>query len=366
MFGELSSALDVRRLVLIVAGNVAFGTLLGYFLGIVVVPWAPEFGAAFGTLIGALTSPILLLCLADRCLGRTLPLVYGLTTMLGFSLLPAGFGRFLFPLTTITLCGTCLILLWCGPAMGESPRVGLCRSCNYDLRGNVSGICPECGRPISAVTDHMNNHASPNSTRPRARITRSAIACCLTAMVLWMEWPRGTDRQSRSVSFTYPSTVPSENRATSAAWFQALEDEDKSSRANAVIALARSGQTAAIPQIRRLLYDRDYYVRERAIVALSILKDDGLMPALEAMLESKDSGVVLSAVRAAGAMGRVAEIPRLVSFVNHQDPTVRDSAVYAIATLDGQRFEQATWNERYRSARAWWRRIGEVKYIGRK
>jgi hypothetical protein len=24
-------------------------------------------------------------------------------------------------------------------------RLGLCVSCRYDLRGNVSGICPECG-----------------------------------------------------------------------------------------------------------------------------------------------------------------------------------------------------------------------------
>jgi hypothetical protein len=26
---------------------------------------------------------------------------------------------------------------------------GLCRACSYDLTGNVSGVCPECGTPIS-------------------------------------------------------------------------------------------------------------------------------------------------------------------------------------------------------------------------
>lgn len=26
-------------------------------------------------------------------------------------------------------------------------RPGVCRSCGYDLRGNVSGVCPECGSP---------------------------------------------------------------------------------------------------------------------------------------------------------------------------------------------------------------------------
>ena len=27
------------------------------------------------------------------------------------------------------------------------PPAHLCRQCGYDLTGNVSGVCPECGRP---------------------------------------------------------------------------------------------------------------------------------------------------------------------------------------------------------------------------
>jgi len=27
-------------------------------------------------------------------------------------------------------------------------RAGLCRTCDYDLTGNVSGVCPECGTPV--------------------------------------------------------------------------------------------------------------------------------------------------------------------------------------------------------------------------
>ena len=26
-------------------------------------------------------------------------------------------------------------------------RLGRCRACDYDLTGNLSGVCPECGRP---------------------------------------------------------------------------------------------------------------------------------------------------------------------------------------------------------------------------
>jgi hypothetical protein len=34
---------------------------------------------------------------------------------------------------------------------GRAPRRqrrGLCPNCGYDLTGNVSGVCPECGTPV--------------------------------------------------------------------------------------------------------------------------------------------------------------------------------------------------------------------------
>ena len=33
------------------------------------------------------------------------------------------------------------------------PKPGFCWTCDYDLTGNVSGRCPECGTPIAAGTD---------------------------------------------------------------------------------------------------------------------------------------------------------------------------------------------------------------------
>lgn len=37
------------------------------------------------------------------------------------------------------------VLLW---SRRRPRRAGLCEHCHYELRGNVSGVCPECGTPI--------------------------------------------------------------------------------------------------------------------------------------------------------------------------------------------------------------------------
>jgi hypothetical protein len=33
----------------------------------------------------------------------------------------------------------------------KPPRPGHCLQCSYNLTGNVSGVCPECGKPISST-----------------------------------------------------------------------------------------------------------------------------------------------------------------------------------------------------------------------
>jgi hypothetical protein len=35
--------------------------------------------------------------------------------------------------------------LWLLRRIHRRPRPGHCPHCGYDLRGNVSGVCPECG-----------------------------------------------------------------------------------------------------------------------------------------------------------------------------------------------------------------------------
>jgi len=55
-------------------------------------------------------------------------------------------------LTSGTLCAVLplLGLLFIAIIVIPEPTPGHCVECDYDLTGNVSGICPECGTPIEA------------------------------------------------------------------------------------------------------------------------------------------------------------------------------------------------------------------------
>jgi len=53
---------------------------------------------------------------------------------------------------------------------GAGPRPeGRCQSCGYDLRGNVSGRCPECGTPTPKTGAPIGGHnVRPEGERRRA------------------------------------------------------------------------------------------------------------------------------------------------------------------------------------------------------
>lgn len=51
-----------------------------------------------------------------------------------------------------------LLVSWCGTCIGVHPwrRIrlpGHCRKCGYNLSGNVSGVCPECGTAIRSAPE---------------------------------------------------------------------------------------------------------------------------------------------------------------------------------------------------------------------
>jgi len=66
--------------------------------------------------------------------------------------------RALIPLEYIGYCILFWTACWCvtrkrrrGDEEARRRRVGLCERCGYDLQGNVSGVCPECGLGFGRV-----------------------------------------------------------------------------------------------------------------------------------------------------------------------------------------------------------------------
>jgi hypothetical protein len=67
--------------------------------------------------------------------------------------------RFLGREDMILICGLLVmsaVFLWAAfgtlfewPGFRPPPKPNECRKCRYDLTNNVSGVCPECGTPIS-------------------------------------------------------------------------------------------------------------------------------------------------------------------------------------------------------------------------
>ena len=51
----------------------------------------------------------------------------------------------LWPLVVLT---SVLPALWLVGGYRRGPAPGVCSACGYQLQGNVSGVCPECGRTI--------------------------------------------------------------------------------------------------------------------------------------------------------------------------------------------------------------------------
>jgi len=51
----------------------------------------------------------------------------------------------------IVLSGLPFYSAWKDDGDERIALVGRCRGCGYDLTGNASGICPECGESIEAI-----------------------------------------------------------------------------------------------------------------------------------------------------------------------------------------------------------------------
>jgi hypothetical protein len=65
-----------------------------------------------------------------------------------------------FPVWALTLIFLVSPVAWFYVRFRNAPASNICRKCGYDLTGNVSGVCPECGTAI-AKADARTRRASP-------------------------------------------------------------------------------------------------------------------------------------------------------------------------------------------------------------
>ena len=64
-----------------------------------------------------------------------------------------------FPFWTITAAG---LIVWLALTPRRKP-IGHCPSCAYDLTGNTTGICPECGHAVGALSASEGRNPEPGS-----------------------------------------------------------------------------------------------------------------------------------------------------------------------------------------------------------
>jgi hypothetical protein len=95
------------------------------------------------SIAGVLVTPFVYAALRNRRLSQTLPIVAGGTTawiiaVTPFSVRWGFWGSFAALGMTLIISQRCTRRVW---------PVGCCAGCGYDLTGNTSGVCPECGGP---------------------------------------------------------------------------------------------------------------------------------------------------------------------------------------------------------------------------
>lgn len=117
-------------------------------VGLYLLPLACIPVAVIGARIRSVWHTVLF-ALAYALADTALPLIRGLLRPDWFwnAGTAALFGAFHFVVNAV-LCATVWWFVWGRPRKMKTRRRFLCDNCSYNLIGNTSGVCPECGTPI--------------------------------------------------------------------------------------------------------------------------------------------------------------------------------------------------------------------------
>ena len=68
-------------------------------------------------------------------------------------------GTVVFPLGYVAGLAAVLPAAHLASAVRRKHHIGRCPACGYDMTGNVSGVCPECGTPVKPAKDEATGAA---------------------------------------------------------------------------------------------------------------------------------------------------------------------------------------------------------------
>jgi hypothetical protein len=127
--------------------TMCFGPILGAIVASLFAPFAVPFGAMVGFVVGVPCAFIVGAVFAGKQPWPMILAPFAITLLVG--ILTAAFHSFLLSIlaTASTLCMSSLLVRRYAPDR-QRPRTGFCYHCGYNLTGNVSGICSECGTVI--------------------------------------------------------------------------------------------------------------------------------------------------------------------------------------------------------------------------
>ena len=100
-----------------------------------------------------------------------------------------------YPTVAAFSCAALIAILWWQEARRIPP--GHCRQCRYDLTGNVSGRCPECGTPVAPAPESATTSSALRAEQLLVRHKRKTVwafgVLCilgvLAALYEWADWP---------------------------------------------------------------------------------------------------------------------------------------------------------------------------------
>ena len=114
---------------------------------------------------------------------------------------------------------------------------------------------------------------------------------------------------------------------------QYIRSEVKSIRIRAILAAARIGNPALLPELESVVSDTDPTVRKYIAFALGQIRSKKSLPTATLLLKDRNSDVRKAAIEAIGRIGGVDATTLILPHLKDQDPSIREQTALALALI---------------------------------